>query len=322
MVETKEHWQYINELGRRRTPFLLLADFELKQIKVWPLSSIDPSELAFRFPQHKNTKSPLSAPFDLNDWVPKYPAQQIYEKAFARVQKGLHRGDSFLLNLTFPTHIETDASLRDIFQHTSAKYQLWWKNHFTFFSPETFVTITDGTISSFPMKGTLEAHLPLDILLNSKKEQAEHATIVDLIRNDLSQVAKGVHVERYRYAEKVATTNGALWQTSSVVRGNLPRDFHKQLGSILQQLLPAGSISGAPKPATINLIRQAEEQDRGYYTGIAAIWDGFNLDSCVMIRFVEHNDGNLRYWSGGGITANSEALQEYEELKAKVYLPL
>ncbi|RMF01810.1 MAG: aminodeoxychorismate synthase component I, partial [Bacteroidetes bacterium] len=195
-------------------------------------------------------------------------------------------------------------------------------DHFVCFSPEPFVQITGSTISSFPMKGTLSAHLPLGLLLDNVKEKAEHATIVDLIRNDLSQVASRVRVARFRYVEQLDTHCGPLWQTSSHIHGQLPHNYHHSLGDLLLRLLPAGSISGAPKPATVHLIREAEGQSRGYYTGIAALWDGYQLDSCVLIRFLENTADGLRYWSGGGVTAYSKAEEEYRELKEKVYLPV
>lgn len=91
---------------------------------------------------------------------------------------------------------------------------------------------------------------------------------------------------------------------------------------MLFKLLPAGSISGAPKPETVRIIREAEGQKRGFYTGIAAYWDGYKLDSCVLIRFLEQTPNGMRYWSGGGITAYSDVQQEYKELKEKVYLPV
>ena len=70
------------------------------------------------------------------------------------------------------------------------------------------------------------------------------------------------------------------------------------------------------------LAEEAEGQERGFYTGIAALWDGYELDSCVLIRFVEKHKEGMRYWSGGGITAYSNWEEEYQELKEKVYLPL
>ncbi len=312
----------LNQWGSTREPFLLLADFELQQLRAIRLADIDPAELRFQFHQHSNDFIPMGNSVPPLMWDPTFISPERYLKAFQRVQEGLKRGDSFLINLTFPTAVDTNWSLEDIYQKTQARYKLWWKDHFTVFSPEIFVQIKDNRIFSYPMKGTLPAYLKGEQLLADPKESAEHATIVDLIRNDLSQVANKVRVEDYRYLEHLSTPRGGLWQTSTRIGGTLPVDFHHQLGDILLRLLPAGSISGAPKVETVKIIQEAEGQERGYYTGIAALWDGYELDSCVLIRFVEKHKEGMRYWSGGGITAYSNWEEEYQELKEKVYLPL
>lgn len=312
----------LNEWGSAREPFLLLADFELQQLQATRLSEIDPEVLRFQFHQRTNDNIPVGDPIPPLRWEPTYVSPQRYQQAFQRVQQGLQRGDSFLTNLTFPTLITTNWSLADIYHQTQARYKLWWKDHFTVFSPEIFVQIKDNRIFSYPMKGTLPAYRNGEQLLADPKERAEHATIVDLIRNDLSQVASQVRVEDYRYLERLSTPGGGLWQTSTRIGGELAPGFHHQLGDLLLRLLPAGSISGAPKVETVNIIQEAEGQPRGFYTGIAAIWDGYELDSCVLIRFVEKHGEGMRYWSGGGITAYSNWEEEYQELKEKVYLPL
>jgi para-aminobenzoate synthetase component 1 len=174
------------------------------------------------------------------------------------------------------------------------------------------------------MKGTIDATLP-DAerkILQDEKEMAEHATIVDLLRNDLSMVATDVRVSRYRYVERINTMQQDLLQVSSEIIGRLPDKYRERLGDILFSLLPAGSICGAPKIKTLEIIRQAEGYDRGFYTGVCGYFDGENLDSAVMIRFMEQTDEGLVYKSGGGITFQSELDKEYEELIQKVYVPV
>ena len=129
-------------------------------------------------------------------------------------------------------------------------------------------------------------------------------------------------VDRFRYIERVGTNEGELLQVSSEITGKLPKGYRNRLGEILFSLLPAGSVTGAPKQKTLSIIRQAEKADRGYYTGICGIFDGNNLDSAVLIRFIENNDGILRFRSGGGITFLSESIHEYRELLDKVYVPI
>ena len=221
--------------------------------------------------------------------------------------------------------METDLSLFRIFVRAEALYKLWLKDRFVVFSPEIFVRIQDGFISSHPMKGTIDASVP-DAglrLLSDEKETAEHATITDLIRNDLSQIADEVTVMRYRYLDEVDTHDGRLLQMSSEIRGRLPLDYAWRLGELFFRLLPAGSVTGAPKKKTVDIIREAENYSRGFYTGVMGYFDGKDLDSAVMIRFLEQEaGGKLVFKSGGGITFLSDVRDEYEEMKRKVYVPI
>ena len=218
---------------------------------------------------------------------------------------------------------------------------------FVCFSPETFVRIKGGRIYSYPMKGTLDASLPNaeKQLMEDQKEAAEHATIVDLIRNDLSRVAEDVRVDKYRYIDVLHTNKGDILQTSSEISGRLPEDYPHHLGEILDAQLPAGSITGAPKDKTMQIIQETEGYDRGFYTGIMGIYDQGELNSAVMIRFIEEEtspvdfetDGEknfkasegkgdeasrkLYFKAGGGITSKSNCRREYEEVIQKIYLP-
>jgi para-aminobenzoate synthetase component 1 len=87
-------------------------------------------------------------------------------------------------------------------------------------------------------------------------------------------------------------------------------------------LLPAGSILGAPKKKTLEIILEAENFSRGFYTGVCGFFDGTNLDSCVMIRLIEKENDQLFFKSGGGITHLSKIKDEYQEVKNKIYVPI
>jgi para-aminobenzoate synthetase component 1 len=134
-------------------------------------------------------------------------------------------------------------------------------------------------------------------------------------------VAKNVRVKRFRYFDLIRTSNRNLLQVSSEICGDLEKGYHSALGDINFSLLPAGSVSGAPKKKTTGIIEAAEGIPRGYYTGIAGIFDGHNLDSGVLIRFIEKRGDTYFYRSGGGITSFSDPLSEYEEMKDKIYVP-
>lgn len=174
------------------------------------------------------------------------------------------------------------------------------------------------------MKGTIDAALPNaeQVILNDYKETAEHNTIVDLIRNDLSAVSKRVRVERFRYTDIIETSEKNLLQVSSEISGELDKDYLSHLGDIIFALLPAGSVSGAPKRKTTEIIAAVEGCDRGYYTGIAGIFDGQGIDSFVMIRYIEQSGDGYIYRSGGGITSFSDPVSEYKEMIDKIYVPV
>jgi para-aminobenzoate synthetase component I len=313
----------MNELGAQKTPFLFVIDYEIKNIIIEEIGNAEKENIFFKINNHTNF--PFSKTPKREIEIIKKPISfSKYNESFAKVQAHIKRGDSFLVNLTQPTEIEVNLSLQEIFEYSSAKYQLYFKDEFIVFSPEIFVKIVNGIISSHPMKGTISAKIPnaADIILNDEKELAEHTTIVDLIRNDLSMVCEKVWVEKFRYIDKIITHHSELLQVSSEIKGKLPDNWQGKIGNILLKLLPAGSVTGAPKPETLKIIEEAENYKRGFYTGIFGIFDGENLDSGVMIRFIEKTENGLVFKSGGGITAKSDAKFEYNEMIEKIYLPI
>ena len=322
VLSKSEGRERMNLLGTRGEPFFFLIDFDKKAPIVMPLSEIDSTDLWYNL--NGITNQPFEYDNDDDSFFCKEKVEKTnYRIAFNTVMNQIRRGNSYLLNLTFPTKVETNLSLRDIYLKADAPFKLWLRNRFAVFSPEPFVKIEAGRISTFPMKGTIDANIPnsKNILQNDLKEIREHATIVDLLRNDLSRVAVDVQVKKYRYFDKIPTNGGALWQTSSSIEGKLPDDFQKKLGDIIFKLLPAGSISGAPKIKTLEIIRAVEPYQRGYYTGVFGVFDGKKLSSGVAIRFIEKEASSYVFKSGGGITCMSDCEEEYQELIDKVYLP-
>jgi len=312
----------MNEYGSERKPFLFIISFTMEQCLVIPAEEIDPEKILYQVKLFSN--SAVAARRDGPPEFRKFPVEfETYRKRFLKVRQEISLGNTYLINLTCPTKVETTVGLRDIFHYSNAKYKLWFDGQFVVFSPETFVTIRNGHIASFPMKGTIDASIPdaEHKILNDPKEVAEHYTIVDLIRNDLNSVSKKVKVNRFRYVERLETNFGTLLQVSSEISGQLKPDYQDTIGDILFGLLPAGSVSGAPKERTVKIILDSEEYDRGFYTGVFGYFDGENLDSGVMIRFLEISPHGLIFKSGGGITSFSDPEAEYREMVDKVYLP-
>jgi len=313
----------MNKWGLQQIPFLFVIDFEMQKIRLFRTDNKVPEGIRCMFPGSDSEKSLPNKPD--NYLFQKSPIPfPLYKAAYDDVRTQILAGNSFLVNLTFPTSIVTSLSLSDIYEFSNAKYKLLIDNEFVVFSPESFVTIKDGCISSYPMKGTVRASVPgaEESILKDLKETAEHHTIVDLIRNDLSMVANNVSVKRFRYVDRIHTNEGDILQVSSEIAGQLPENYYQRLGDIIFTLLPAGSVTGAPKTKTVDIIRQVEGQPRGYYTGVFGHFDGKDLDSAVMIRFIENRNGKLYFRSGGGITCNSNAESEYQELIDKVYVPI
>ncbi|MBO9614248.1 MAG: aminodeoxychorismate synthase component I [Dyadobacter sp.] len=314
----------LNEWGKAKTPFFFLVDYQFEKPLAWKLADVDPKEILFHLNGFTNDAAGFSDDLPEHIQFDKHPLDfKDYQPKFDCVLHHLNAGNSFLVNLSVPTPVETNLTLEQIFRHSEAPFRLLFKNRFVCFSPEIFVRIQGNRIASFPMKGTIDASIPNaeQVILADYKEAAEHATIVDLIRNDISMVAEKVWVERYRYIDRIQASDKTLLQVSSEIAGTLPAGFNGQYGDLLKKLLPAGSITGAPKPRTLEIIQEAEDYNRGYYTGVMGYFDGENFESAVMIRFIEQQDHQLVFKSGGGITALSNAKSEYQEVIDKVYLP-
>ncbi|MDP2423556.1 MAG: aminodeoxychorismate synthase component I [Bacteroidales bacterium] len=313
----------MNRLGKARTPFFFVLDFLLINPIVIPLKLIDNEHILFDIDGFNNAPVPDKVFAQGFSFKKTPPGFERYKTSFDLVKANLLYGNSYLLNLTLPSAIDTDLTLSEIFYRSKAAYKLWFRDRFVVFSPEMFVRIAENRIESHPMKGTIDASIPgaEEKILSDPKETAEHNTIVDLIRNDLSRIAQNVRVEKFRYITPVHTHQKKLLQVSSSVVGELAPTYPEKIGDIIFSLLPAGSVTGAPKKKTIEVILEAEQYDRGYYTGIFGYFDGQNLNSGVMIRFIENINGKFWFKSGGGITVNSCCEDEYQELIDKVYVP-
>lgn len=315
----------MNRFGAERIPFVFLIDFLSEKPIVIPIAECTTKSLFFIFPEIEVLPDKLESIPAVAKFHFKPASERTYKKAFKEIKGEMESGNTYLTNLTFSTRVLTNLSPKVLLGNVSSKYQIQLDDLFFCFSPETFITIKDGIIRSCPMKGTIDASIPdaESRLRSNPKEIAEHNTITDLIRNDLNIIASKVHVSKPRYIEEINTHGRKLLQMSSEISGTLPKGWHAEIGDIIYKMLPAGSITGAPKEKTIEIILKAEHHNRGYYTGVFGVYDGNQVDSCVLIRFLEqYPKGFFHYKSGGGITINSMLEDEYNELIQKVYVPL
>lgn len=319
----QQKFMEMDELSLRKVPFFFMVDFPAENIEIFRQEELISSGLLIDFQNSSNTSEQPILHKNI-EWKSYPETLESFKKGFDKVQENIHLGNSYLVNYTRKTKIETNLTLREIFFHSSAKYKVFYKDFFVFFSPETFVKIIDGKILTYPMKGTIDADLEnaAETLKNDRKEKAEHYTVVDLLRNDLSMVADDVKVDKFQHIDFIRTQQKDLYAMSSEISGNIKPEFSGKVGSIMQKLLPAGSILGAPKSKTMEIILEAEGYERGFYTGVCGWFDGRNVDSCVMIRFIEKEGEDLYFKSGGGITHMSRSEDEYQEMKNKIYVPI
>ena len=310
-------FDHFSELVKNGNPCFFYTDFSGEKLHCYPLERLKEHDIEFSFsslPHNTNTPhKPLFFPISNED----------YQEKFACVQEHIRSGNTYLLNLTQPTPIEVNYTLKEIYTMAHAPYKLRVKDQFVCFSPEPFIVIEENTIHTYPMKGTIDASSPnaVKTILNDPKELAEHTMIVDLLRNDLGIVAKDIRVKKFRYITTIDTGNKKLHQVSSHIYGTLEKNWRENAGELLRALLPAGSISGTPKRRTVEIIEEIENYARGYFTGVFGYYDGINLYSSVAIRFIENIDGQLVYKSGGGITCESDCAKEYQEMIDKIYIP-
>lgn len=318
LEEFKRQLSYYAKEGK---PFVFAIDFECQNPILHKLENAEVNGIYYNI---KGLANSLEKKIKKSINLKSFPVrEELFNQKFQQIKNELNNGNTYLLNLTFPSKIETNLTLEEIFHISDAPYKFFIKDQFVSFSPECFIKITNGYVLTYPMKGTIDANLENaeKILMENDKEKWEHNTIVDLMRNDIAMITSDVTVEKYRYVEKIATNRGSILQTSSEIKGKLPLNWKENLGESIVKLLPAGSISGAPKQKTVEIIKTNELLQRGYYTGIFGIFDGENLDSAVAIRFIENRNGVKYFRSGGGITAQSNAEDEYNELRQKIYIP-
>ena len=256
-----------------------------------------------------------------------------YDAAFEQVRTAIKHGDTYQVNLTFPLRAAVSGDpaglYRDLIGSQKPAYAAHISHgstHVISVSPERFFTVKGGRVGTRPMKGTAkrgrwsaEDERAREELAASAKDRAENLMIVDLIRNDLGRVAEfgSVSVDELFTVERFET----LWQMTSAVSAQLRDDVG--LLDIFTALFPCGSVTGAPKASSMQVIADLEQSPRGVYCGtVGYIPPGNGLEGAsfsVAIRTVEIDteEGIATYGVGGGVTWYSDADEEYEETATK-----
>ena len=263
--------------------------------------------------------------YELTEWQPAI-SREAYSDAVADIRELIARGDTYQVNFTFPMtasfHGDSLSWYSDLCEGQLADYCVYLEieGHTVLcISPELFFERTDDKMLVRPMKGTSkrgrwsteDAELAR-ALSNSHKQQAENVMIVDLLRNDLGKisVAGSVEVNELFRVERYPT----LLQMTSSVRSRLKPNT--SLVEIITALFPCGSITGAPKIRTMEIIKELEPFPRRIYTGtIGLIKPGGDCTFNVAIRTVllDTDSGAATFGVGGGITYSSTAENEYQE---------
>lgn len=258
---------------------------------------------------------------------PVFPKEQ-YCNMVEKAKQYIREGDIFQVVLSDPMKAEAEGSLFDTYRVLRAAnpspYMFYFSSddiELSGASPETLAKLDNGKLSTFPLAGTRprgktpdEDKALEEDLLQDEKELAEHNMLVDLGRNDIGKISRigTVKVEKYMGIERFSH----VMHIGSTVTGTIRED--KDAVDAVDAILPAGTLSGAPKFRACQIIDQLENNKRGVYGGAIGYLDfAGNLDTCIAIRLVYKKNGTICIRSGAGIVADSVPEKEFEECANK-----
>ena len=258
---------------------------------------------------------------------PVFPKEQ-YCDMVEKAKQYIREGDIFQVVLSDPMKAEAEGSLFDTYRvlrvANPSPYMFYFSSddiELSGASPETLAKLDNGKLSTFPLAGTRprgktpdeDKALEAD-LLQDEKELAEHNMLVDLGRNDIGKISRigTVKVEKYMEIERFSH----VMHIGSTVTGTIRED--KDAVDAVDAILPAGTLSGAPKFRACQIIDELENNKRGVYGGAIGYLDfAGNLDTCIAIRLVYKKNGAICIRSGAGIVADSVPEKEFEECANK-----
>lgn len=256
--------------------------------------------------------------------------QEQYRASFEQIQKYIQAGDCYQVNLAqrFDATYEGDpwAAYRKLRSVAAAPYSGYLAlddgGAILSLSPERFISLLGHHVETAPIKGTRPRYsdrrtdeLAANELRHSEKDRAENLMIVDLLRNDLGRscVPGSIHVDRLFELQSFPTVHHLV----STISGELRQGLHAT--DLLRDSFPGGSITGAPKRRAMEIIRELEPHPRQVYCGsLLYISADGRMDSNIAIRTLQCQDGEILCWGGGGIVADSQWQQEYQETYDKI----
>ena len=278
----------------------------------------------------KNERPLSPRRFHLSEHFRPAISPQQYQAHIGRIQDYIVAGDCYQVNYAqrFEATLEGDAwaAYRFVRARLAGGFSGFLRtapdHAILSLSPERFLRIDQGTVTSQPIKGTAPRHSDPErdaalaqSLLNSEKDRAENVMITDLLRNDLGQFCKTGSVRVTELCGLHSFNN--VHHLISTVEGELAQDV--SAGQMLLATSPGGSITGAPKKRAVEIIAELEPTPRGAYCGSLFILGGGNfLQSSIAIRTLEVTGNTVHCWGGGGITASSQWEAEYQETLDKV----
>ncbi len=289
----------------------------------------DNARTALRLLSAASEQSEHEASFALDSELKSAFSYAQYAAAFSKVQNYINAGDCYQINLAqryTASYLGDPAALYlNLRKQSSAPFAAYFgcgDTTIASFSPERFISVSDGKITTQPIKGTAprdpdaeQDAANANWLRNSEKDKAENLMIVDLLRNDIGKSCETGSIKVPQLFE--LQSFDAVHHLVSTVEGQLCRDLHAL--DALRAAFPGGSITGAPKLRAMEIIDELEPYPRGAYCGsmFYAGYDG-NMDSSIMIRTILCHAGQLYCWGGGGIVADSTVAAEYQEIEDKI----
>ncbi len=329
-VEDSEHFKDVDLMlfdkviafDNTTQKIVLIANMSLKDIEVnYNKAVLELSRMADLLMNGEKSKEPAGR---LTGEITPLFGKEEFCSMVEKAKHHIHEGDIFQIVLSNRLSAPFEGSLFNTYRVlrtiNPSPYMFYFSGtdvEVAGASPETLVKLENGVLHTFPLAGTRkrgateEEDKALETeLLADEKELAEHNMLVDLGRNDLGRISKfgTVQVEKLRSVERFSH----VMHIGSTVRGEIRDD--KDALSAVEAVLPAGTLSGAPKLRACQLIGELENNKRGIYGGAIGYIDFTgNMDTCIAIRIVYKKNGKVFVRSGAGIVADSVPEMEYQE---------